>query len=109
MFKPVLLQCMATAIAAVLAGAVAGGAAALSAGFAGLACALPNGVFAWLLRHAVQPSVALFVIGELLKLLVVAGLLAGFWLEAAEPRAGWMLLGMLFALQANFFGLLTRN
>lgn len=109
MLKPVLLQCVATAIAVLLAGVVAGGAAALSAGLAGLACVLPNGLFAWTLRQMAHPSVAVFVMGELLKLMVVTALLVLFWRLMPSPHAGGALTGLLFALQANFLGLLTRT
>lgn len=109
MLKLILLQCMATAIAALLAGAVAGGAAALSAGLAGLACVLPNGLFAWTLHQMPRPSVAVFIVGELFKLLLAVLLLMLFWRLVPSPHAGGALTGLLFALQANFFGLLTRT
>ena len=109
MLKPVLLQCVATVIAVLLAGAVAGGAAALSAGLAGLACVLPNGLFAWTLRQMAHPSVAVLVMGELHKLMVVTALLVLFWRLLPSPHAGGALTGLLFALQANFLGLLTRT
>ncbi len=91
MFRVVLVQGVTTLIAAALAAAVAGTSAALSALAAGLACTVPNGLFALNLAllarrrqprgnapaaGAAMPSALPLLMGEFFKLLLTVGLLA---------------------------------
>ncbi|MFN7887893.1 MAG: ATP synthase subunit I [Betaproteobacteria bacterium] len=80
MFRIVGLQIAATALVAVIAWAVGGGSAAVSALLGGAACFVPNGLFA--LRLAVASrrpggaDVATFFVGEFVKLGSTVALLA---------------------------------
>ena len=90
MFRVVLVQVLATLLVAAIAAMVSGGRAALSALFGGLACAVPNGMFALNLallgrfrgtsgdrEGAVASASALAIlIGELCKVALTIGLLA---------------------------------
>jgi ATP synthase protein I len=91
MFRVVLVQVIASLVVAVAAGAIAGRHAALTSLLGGLACSLPNGLFALNLAllgqmrqpqgsgkgSSVAPANALpILIGELCKLVLTIGLLA---------------------------------
>ena len=91
MFRIVAVQCIASAAVAAIAAAIAGSSAAWSALLGGLACALPNGLFALHLATvghlrrapAVRSGSALasagaisILAGELAKLALTAALLA---------------------------------
>jgi len=91
MFRVVLLQFITSLLVAAVAGAVAGLHVALSALLGGLACSLPNGLFALnlallgRLRQSqagreglarVSPGALGLLIGEFCKVLLMVGLLA---------------------------------
>jgi ATP synthase protein I len=91
MFRVVVVQFVTSLIVAAVAGAVAGTHAALTALFGGLACSLPNGLFALNLAllgqmrqspgggsgSTVAPSRAIsMLVGEFCKVALTAGLLA---------------------------------
>jgi ATP synthase protein I len=80
MFRLVLLQVLATALVSVLAAFVAGPAAALSAALGGMACFVPNGLFALRLalssRRPGGPGAATFFVSELVKVGATVALLA---------------------------------
>jgi ATP synthase protein I len=79
MFRVVGLQILATAIVALTAWPLGGGAAAISALLGGAACFVPSGMFAWRLaaagRRPQGPGVAAFFAGEFVKLGSTVGLL----------------------------------
>jgi len=90
MFRVVLVQVLATLFVAAIAATISGGRAALTALFGGLACAIPNGMFALnlaLLGHlrkssgeregsATTASALAILVGELCKVALTIGLLA---------------------------------
>lgn len=80
MFRLILLQGIAALLVALIAWAVGGEAAALSALAGGLACVVPNGLFALRLAAAARrpqgTSVATFFVGEFLKVASTVALLA---------------------------------
>ena len=80
MFRLILLQGIAAVLVTLVAWALGGEAAALSALAGGLACVLPNGLFALRLAAAARrpqgPGVATFFVGEFLKVASTVALLA---------------------------------
>jgi ATP synthase protein I len=80
MFRIVGLQILATAIVALAAWPLGGGAAAMSALLGGAACFVPNGMFALRLavagRGARGANAATFFVGEFVKVGSTVGLLA---------------------------------
>ncbi len=113
MFRAVLLQGIATLIAAIIAGLLSGGNAAVSALLGGAAIVLPNSFFA--LRLFVEghksggASPAVFLIGEFIK---VAATLALLVLAAKLYRdMHWLALiaGLVVALKANLLALLSKK
>jgi ATP synthase protein I len=112
MFRVVLLQGIAALLVVLVAGAVAGQAAALSALAGGLACVVPNGLFALRLAAAARrpqgTSVATFFVGEVLKVASTVALLAlvvwGYrdlvWLA--------MIVAVIVTLKSYFIALIWR-
>jgi ATP synthase protein I len=84
MFRVVLLQMLTSAAVALAAGLLGGPHAAISALLGGAACWIPNGLFALrlsLARGSPQTSVAVFFIGEFVKVASTLMLLAAVvWL-----------------------------
>ncbi len=85
MQRVVLLQFAATVITALIAGAIGGGAALVSALLGGLCCVVPNGLFAWRLHMSARKpggtSPIVFFIGEFIKIgMTIALLGAVVWL-----------------------------
>lgn len=80
MFRLVLLQAIATALVALIAWPLGGTAAAISALLGGLACVVPNGLFALRLTVAAQrpqgTAAATFFVGEFVKVGSTVALLA---------------------------------
>jgi ATP synthase protein I len=80
MFRIVLLQCVAALLATLVAWALGGAAAAWSALAGGVACVVPNGLFALRLAAAARrpqgTSAATFFVGEFVKVASTVALLA---------------------------------
>lgn len=80
MFRVVLLQGIAALLATLVAWALGGAAAAWSALAGGVACVLPNGLFAMRLAMAARrpqgTSAATFFVGEVVKVASTVALLA---------------------------------
>jgi len=80
MFRVVLLQGIAALLATLVAWALGGAAAAWSALAGGMACVVPNGLFALRLAMAARrpqgTSAATFFVGEVLKVASTVALLA---------------------------------
>ena len=111
MFKAVLLQLVATIIAAVIAGLWVGTRGAVSVVLGGAAYVLPNLLFVVRLRAAAirgQASAATFFVGELVKILSTILILA-----AAQKfyDVHWLALlaGLFVALKANLFAFLLKT
>ncbi len=114
MFRVIRLQLIATMIAVVLAGLLAGGRGSISAAIGGGAVVIPNFLFALRLTaaSASRASVAkarMFVVYEFLKLALVVVLLAVAIAQYAELNWPSMLLTMVITLQVNFLALAKRT
>lgn len=112
MLKAVYLQIGATVLAALIFGVLVGERGAISAGLGGGICVLPNAWLALRLRvgaKKAQISAANFFIGEFIKVAATIGLLA--IAIKAYPPMHWpsLLMGMVLALQANFFAFWKNN
>jgi ATP synthase protein I len=112
MFRLVLLQGVAAVLVALVAWALGGQAAALSALAGGVACVLPNGLFALRLAAAARrpqgPSVATFFVGEFLKVASTVALLAlVVW---AYRDLVWlaMIAAVIVTLKSYFIALIWR-
>lgn len=79
MQRVVLMQLAATVVTALIAGAIAGETALISALLGGLCCVVPNGLFAWRLfvnsRKPGGGNAAVFFIGEFIKIGLTIALL----------------------------------
>jgi ATP synthase protein I len=113
MYKAVLLQLSATLLAMVVSVVFFGAPGAYSALCGGFACALPNGFFAWRLWMAGQRggriTVAGFVSGEFVKLIVTVSLLGLVAALYRDVHWGALLIGMVLALKANLFAFLVKT
>ncbi len=113
MIKMVLLQLSATLAAALISGALFGMRGAVSAVLAGLACVVPNALFALRLslaaRKSVAPPVSAFFVGELLKIAAIVGLLALIHRLYGDLHWGALFIGLILALKANLFAFLVKT
>lgn len=112
MFRVVLLQALATLLAATVAWAVGGPAAGLSALAGGSACVVPNGLFALRLAAAARrpqgTTAAAFFVGEFVKVVsTVALLLLVVW---AYRDLVWLALiaAVIVTLKSYFVALIWR-
>lgn len=112
MFRVVLLQCVAALLATLVAWAMGGPAAAWSALAGGVACVLPNGLFALRLAAAARrpqgTSAATFFVGEFLKVTSTVALLAlVVW---AYRDLVWlaMIASVIVTLKSYFIALIWR-
>lgn len=112
MFRVVLLQALATLLAATVAWAVGGPAAGLSALAGGAACVVPNGLFALRLAAAARrpqgTTAATFFVGEFVKVVsTVALLLLVVW---AYRDLVWLALiaAVIVTLKSYFVALIWR-
>ncbi len=113
MLKVIVLQIGVTVITAIASGMLAGAKGALSAAAGGVACIIPNLLFALRLQivmHKAAPSyVAEFFVGEFLKVASTVGLL----LLAVNliDNVQWLalLVGVIAALKANLFAFLSKS
>jgi ATP synthase protein I len=105
MFKAILLQAGATIIAALAMGLYAGTRGAVSAILGGVACTLPNSLFALRLKFvAKRPGAAYtanFFLGEIAKVAATIALLLLAVTEYADLHWPSMLIGLGLALQAG--------
>jgi len=112
MFRVVLLQGIAALLVALVAGALGGQAAALSALAGGLACVVPNGLFALRLAAAARrpqgTSVTTFFVGEVLKVASTVALLA--LLVWGYRDLVWlaMIVAVIVTLKSYFIALIWR-
>jgi ATP synthase protein I len=113
MRKAVWLQFGATLLAVLVSAVFFGARGAFSALAGGLACALPNGFFAWRLRVASRydnrAAVSGFIVGELVKLALVVSLLGLVSMLYRDVHWGALLIGLVLALKANLFAFLLKT
>ncbi len=114
MFRVIRLQLIATIIAVVLAGLLAGGRGSISAAIGGGAVLLPNFLFALKLmaasaRRTGVATAGLFIVYEFLKLALTLVLLAIAIALDADLNWPSMLLSMAITLQVNFLALAKRT
>ncbi|MDR2031451.1 MAG: ATP synthase subunit I [Azoarcus sp.] len=113
MRRAVLLQLGATFLAAAIAAVFLGMRGALSAVCGGLAYALPSGFFAWRLAETAlrqgRATVAAFVVGEMVKLVSTAGLLALTAILYGNVHWGAFLAGLALTLKASLFAFLVKT
>lgn len=113
MLKVVSLQMCATLVAAALAAFFFGVHGAVSAALAGLACTVPNGLFALRLalvaRRVGSPPASTFLVGEVVKLAAIVGLLVLVGALYEDLHWGGLFVGMILALKANLFGFLVKT
>ncbi|MFA7605579.1 MAG: ATP synthase subunit I [Rhodocyclaceae bacterium] len=113
MYKMVLLQLGATLVATVLAAVFFGVKGAVSAGLAGLACVIPNALFALRLSMASQrtgvPPASAFFVGEIVKVAAIVGLLVLIKVQYEDLHWGALFLGLVLALKANLFAFLVKT
>jgi len=113
-FRVIRLQLIATIIAVVLAGLLAGGRGSISAAIGGGAVLLPNFLFALKLmaasaRRTGVATAGLFIVYEFLKLALTLVLLAIAIALDADLNWPSMLLSMAITLQVNFLALAKRT
>lgn len=111
MLNAVFYQVVATASAAVVSGYFAGGDGAFSAAIGGIACFLPNLLFAWRLRNNVGRTISFthFFIGEFIKVAATIGLLLITVKVYSNLNWPCFLAGMAVALQAGFLAFWKKS
>lgn len=113
MFKAIGFQLGATIVAAVIATLAFGLHGAISAALGGAACFIPNLVFALRLKAlASSPGAShgyVFLVGEVVKLVSIAGLLVAAHFLYGDLHWGALLIGVFLALQANILVFGTRT
>jgi ATP synthase protein I len=106
MTKAIALQLLVTFVVAMGAAMVGGAQAASSAALGGLACVVPNALFAWRLsiemRRPGGATVQGFFVGEFVKLAVTVLLL--FVIASVDRDLNWLalLVGFIAALKSYF-------
>lgn len=112
MQRVILLQLAATVISAIIAGAIGGEAALISALLGGLCCVVPNGLFAWRLSvNARKPGGAspiVFFIGEFIKIGMTIALLYAVVLLYRDVNWLALLAAFIVALK-SYIILLFRH
>ncbi|MDR0378800.1 MAG: ATP synthase subunit I [Candidatus Accumulibacter sp.] len=107
MFKVILVQTVAVALASVLGGLVAGSRGGISSALGGAACVLPNLLLALHLKLAARRSGGgfwvSFMVGEIVKLLLIAGSLFIIARKYDDLHMPSLLIGLVLATQALFF------
>ena len=113
MFRAVLFQVGAVIATAVAAGFFAGTRGAVSAVLGGVACTLPNFLFALRLKMvANRPGAsypANFFLGEFVKIAATIGLLVFVVREYSDLHWPSMLIGLGLALQAGFLAFWKKS
>jgi ATP synthase protein I len=107
MFKVILLQTVAVALASVVGGLIAGLRGGISSALGGAVCVLPNLLLALYLRFATRRTGAGFMLGfmfgEIVKLVLVVGLLFVAVREYDDVHMPSLLVGLVLATQVLFF------
>ena len=113
MFRAILFQVGAVLVTAVVAGLLVGTRGAVSAALGGVACTLPNFLFALRLKLvANRPGAsypANFFLGEFVKIAATIGLLVFVVREYADLHWPSMLIGLGLALQAGFLAFWKKS
>lgn len=113
MFRAILFQVGAVLVTAVVAGLLVGTRGAVSATLGGVACTLPNFLFALRLKLvANRPGAsypANFFLGEFVKIAATIGLLVFVVREYADLHWPSMLIGLGLALQAGFLAFWKKS
>lgn len=113
MYKMVFLQLGATLAATAIAAVFFGMHGAVSAMIAGLACVVPNALFALRLsavsKRSGNASVGGFIVGELIKLVTIVGLLVLAWATYPDLHWGGLMVGLVLTLKANLFAFLVKT
>jgi ATP synthase protein I len=113
MFKMVVLQLGATIAATAIAAVFFGAPGGVSAALGGLACVLPNALFALRLYLAAKrpggASVTVFVVGEFLKIATIVGLLVLVERFYEGVHWGGLFIGLILALKANLFAFMVKT
>ena len=113
MFRVILLQAAATLVAMLAGGFLAGMRGGISATLGGLACMLPNLLFALRLKSVSGRQgatfMANFLLGELVKLAVTVGLLFVIAKGYADLHWPSLLIGLVLATQALFLAFWKKN
>ena len=113
MKKIILLQTVATIGVAVISALFGGGSAAISALLSGIACTVPNALFALnmsiLVRLNPTNSAFIFMIGEFIKLIAIAILLVVIVMLYEDLVWPAMLFSIIVVLNCSLLGLLTRE
>ena len=113
MYKMVFLQLGATLVATAIAAVFFGVHGAMSAALAGLACVVPNAVFAFRLGLVVKrtgnASAVGFFVGEFVKLATIVGLLVLARALYADLHWGGLFVGLILVLKANLFAFLVKT
>lgn len=113
MSKIVLLQILATFGVAAISALLGGENAAVSALLTGLACSVPNALFAANLsalgKLSPSSSPLFFLIGEFIKLIAMALLLVLIVMLYKDLVWPAMIFTMIVVLNCSFLGLLTRE
>ena len=109
----VFLQLGATLVATAISAVFFGVHGAMSAAMGGLACAIPNAIFALRLtivsKRSGSASVGGFLAGEFIKLAAIVGLLVLAWASYPDLHWGGLLIGLILALKANLFAFLVKT
>jgi len=107
MFRSLFLQIGASILVIVVAGFLVGAQGAISAGLGAFACIVPNALFILRLHSlAGRPGASYpvhFFLGEFVKIVATAGLLAIALVVYPEMHWLSLLAGWVIALQAGFF------
>ena len=113
MKRIILLQTVATIGVAAISALFGGGRAAISALLSGIACTVPNALFALnmsiLVRLNPTNSAFIFMIGEFIKLIAIAILLVVIVMLYEDLVWPAMLFSIIVVLNCSLLGLLTRE
>ena len=113
MYGVIVIQSVATLLAVVASSVIIGAHGGVSAAIGGLACVVPNLLFAWGLRMAAGRQGTSFrftlVVGELFKLMLVTGLLVVVAKRYGDLHWPSLLIGLALASQAVFWVFWKKN
>ena len=112
MYRVIVLQLIFAVLGTVCGGMIFGTTGAVGALIGGVACCIPNALFAWVLNRQFVSHQALqglfFFVGEFAKVFLVIVILAAVaWLL---PGVNWgaVVIGLIITLQANFLVFLVK-